>query len=366
MPAPRIHARARGVRDNGNKLQGILARMNGLTSTTDDEKNPRGEKDRAKKAAASGAGDYRREALDRLLSSEHFRASERNKRFLKFVVEETVAGRAARIKAFTVAVDVFGRDANFDASVDPIVRIAAGHLRRAIDEYYTTHGRDDPVRISLPLGTYVPTFTIREGLPQRALKRLQMLVADRRRRLQSGAVGAAMALSAAVAAAAYLSLAPAPESRRPIVVVDHARVPETDTGTTRLADLFTHSLWIALGRQDAVRMVGVRPEEDFAAVLAQARARFDAGAPVLQLLTTVTADARELRVYWHVLDGRTNETYLSASTAVELSAERVVPVAVAREVAASLARFEETRRGAPEEAGGGLLDTPPWHWIGRE
>ncbi|MFC6489521.1 hypothetical protein ACFP9U_16305, partial [Nitratireductor sp. GCM10026969] len=200
--------------------------MNGLTSTTDDDKNPQRENNRSGKAKAlsSGAGDYRLEALGKLLASEHFRASERNKRFLKFVVEETVAGRAARIKAFTVAVDVFGRDSNFDASVDPIVRIAAGHLRRALDEYYATHGRDDPVRIALPLGTYVPTFTIRESLPRRAVRRLQLLAADRRRRLQSGAVGAVMALSAAAAALVYVSLPPqASAPQKPVVVVDHAR-----------------------------------------------------------------------------------------------------------------------------------------------
>ncbi|MDZ5700085.1 hypothetical protein [Chelativorans sp. M5D2P16] len=319
--------------------------MNGLTSTTDDDKNPQRENNHSGKAKApsSGTGDYRLEALGKLLASEHFRASERNKRFLKFVVEETVAGRAARIKAFTVAVDVFGRDSNFDASVDPIVRIAAGHLRRALDEYYATHGRDDPVRIALPLGTYVPTFTIRESLPRRAVRRLQLLAADRRRRLQSGAVGAVMALSAAAAALVYVSLPPqASAPQKPVVVVDHARAQGTDAGTGGLADLFTQSLWIALSRQEAVRMVGVRPEEEFGTVLAHARARFGVNAPVLQLLTTVAADESELRVYWHVLDGRSNETYLSASAAMELAPgqRQAVHAEVARQVAASLARLE--------------------------
>jgi hypothetical protein len=53
-------------------------------------------------------------ALDELLNDPGFKTSARNKRFLRFVVEETLAGRASRIKSYTIAVDVFGRSAEFD------------------------------------------------------------------------------------------------------------------------------------------------------------------------------------------------------------------------------------------------------------
>src|SRR5690349_3008027 len=66
-----------------------------------------------------------REALGRILASANFLASERNKRFLSFVVEETLSGRSDRIKAYTIAVDVFNRDESFDAVADPLIRIEA-------------------------------------------------------------------------------------------------------------------------------------------------------------------------------------------------------------------------------------------------
>jgi hypothetical protein len=60
--------------------------------------------------------------------------------FLRFVVEETLAGNARQLKGFTIAREVFGRDEDFDAALDPVVRIQAGWLRRAIERYYLVVG----------------------------------------------------------------------------------------------------------------------------------------------------------------------------------------------------------------------------------
>ena len=103
-----------------------------------------------------------REALGRILAGPGFDASARNRRFLEYVVEETLAGRAERLKGVTIAIDVFGRDATIDPQHDPVVRIEAAKLRRSLERYYLTAGRDDPVRIDIPKGTYVPTFERRE------------------------------------------------------------------------------------------------------------------------------------------------------------------------------------------------------------
>jgi adenylate cyclase len=74
-------------------------------------------------------------------------------------VEETLAGRADRLKGYTVATAVFERDESFDAQADPVVRIEAGRLRRALERYYLVAGQADPLRIEVPKGGYVPTFT---------------------------------------------------------------------------------------------------------------------------------------------------------------------------------------------------------------
>ncbi|MGD8727681.1 MAG: hypothetical protein PVH40_08550, partial [Gemmatimonadales bacterium] len=97
--------------------------------------------------------------LERILGHRDFEATERMRDFLRYVVEEKLAGRAHRLKGYTIAVEVFGRGKNFDANLDPIVRIQAGRLRRSLERYYLVAGGSDPIRIDIPKGGYVPTFT---------------------------------------------------------------------------------------------------------------------------------------------------------------------------------------------------------------
>jgi len=99
--------------------------------------------------------------LDRILSSPDFVLPDRGRRFLEFVVTETLEGHAAYLKAFTIATCVFGRDQSFDALNDPCVRIAAQQLRRALERYYLKGGSTDDVLITIPTGGYVPMFAKR-------------------------------------------------------------------------------------------------------------------------------------------------------------------------------------------------------------
>jgi adenylate cyclase len=99
-----------------------------------------------------------REQLDRILGHAEFHATGKMRDFLRYVVEETLAGRSEHIKGFSIAIEVFGRDSDFDAAHDPVVRIQAGRLRRAIERYYLVGGRQDPIRIDIPKGSYVPVF----------------------------------------------------------------------------------------------------------------------------------------------------------------------------------------------------------------
>ena len=99
-----------------------------------------------------------RDQLERILQSAEFRASDKQRKFLSFVVDETLEGRASQLKGYTVAVAVYGRSESFDPQVDPIVRVEAGRLRRALAHYYLTGGKNDPVRIEIPKGSYITTF----------------------------------------------------------------------------------------------------------------------------------------------------------------------------------------------------------------
>ena len=93
-----------------------------------------------------------------ILESRDFQASSKLSEFLRFIVIETLNGNADQIKGYTIATKVLGRGDDFDQSKDPIVRILAGRLRRAIEYYYHTDGKDDPIHINIPLGSYVPEF----------------------------------------------------------------------------------------------------------------------------------------------------------------------------------------------------------------
>jgi len=107
-----------------------------------------------------------RAAVERIVASADFAVPERARRFLAYIVEETLAGRGDRIKAYTIAIEIFGRSPSFDAQSDPVVRIEAGRVRRALERYYLTAGADDPVVITIPKGGYVPSFTWRSACPR--------------------------------------------------------------------------------------------------------------------------------------------------------------------------------------------------------
>ncbi|MDM9625601.1 hypothetical protein QTL95_06830 [Rhizobium sp. S152] len=102
--------------------------------------------------------DTVREQLDRILRSGEFHAPDRGRQFLRYVVEEALQGRADALNAHAIARAVFARGAAFDAQSDPVVRIEAGRIRRALERYYLVCGGNDPVIITIPKGHYAPSF----------------------------------------------------------------------------------------------------------------------------------------------------------------------------------------------------------------
>lgn len=97
-------------------------------------------------------------ALQRVASHALMRKSPKLKAFLSFVVTETLAGRGDRLKAYSIAVAALGKSAAFDPVTDPIVRVEASRLRRFLKIYYSADGKSDPIRITMPTGSYQPIF----------------------------------------------------------------------------------------------------------------------------------------------------------------------------------------------------------------
>lgn len=104
-------------------------------------------------------------ALARVLDSPQFARATRSRGFLAFIVTETLAGRGERLSERTVARGALGRGSDFDGRADASVRVQANRVRKALDEYYAVLGEDDPVRVTLPRGTYIPVFERHETRP---------------------------------------------------------------------------------------------------------------------------------------------------------------------------------------------------------
>ena len=96
--------------------------------------------------------------LERLLANTHFSHSRRFPAFLRYIVRATLSGQADMLKERTIGVEIFGKKADYDTALDPIVRVTAGEVRKRIAQYYQEPGHDREIRLSLPPGSYVPQF----------------------------------------------------------------------------------------------------------------------------------------------------------------------------------------------------------------
>lgn len=153
-----------------------------------------------------------RASLERMLGSAVFSGALRSSRFLRYIVEESLAGRSEGIKESVIALEVFQRGAGFDPRTDSTVRVEARNLRGRLNEYYMTVGSEEAVVIELPKGGYVPVFR-----SVRSTRRMR----PPRARLWWGMAAAAVALLLAGGAASVAL-------RRPLGAPSIAVLPFSD------------------------------------------------------------------------------------------------------------------------------------------
>ncbi|HVY74509.1 MAG TPA: hypothetical protein VG890_06750 [Puia sp.] len=114
--------------------------------------------------------DAIRRQLNKIVTDPIFDSSDILKRFLLFIVGETLEENTNKLKEYTIAIKVLNKPLDFKPQDSGIVRIHAGRLRRALNFYYGQKGLLDPIRISIPKGSYVPTFDNNEDdAPSRML-----------------------------------------------------------------------------------------------------------------------------------------------------------------------------------------------------
>jgi Tol biopolymer transport system component len=107
--------------------------------------------------------------LERILADPLFRGSNQISAFLRFIVDQATTGNSEQLKEYVIGVEVLKRAADYDPRKDPTVRILAGRLRSRLAEYYQKSGQSDEITITVPRGSYVPSFEWRSnqsGSPQ--------------------------------------------------------------------------------------------------------------------------------------------------------------------------------------------------------
>ena len=151
--------------------------------------------------------EEKRAALDEALQSSVFRRADQLRKFLTFICEMEIAGRAEELCEYLIGVEALGRPLNYSPSEDAAVRRRAADLRDKLQEIYTGELAGSRVRIDLPKGTYVPRFLVGEPSLVQVSQTLHAIpLEDRRRKPSYFALAVSFALGALVVAVPLLGI----------------------------------------------------------------------------------------------------------------------------------------------------------------
>jgi hypothetical protein len=106
-----------------------------------------------------------RRALDRILNSKHFSQAPKKRRFVQLICDYHLAGRAKEINEHLIGLEVYERNDRYSPAEDPVVRVAAHDVRKRLEQYYLHEGRNDDVRLEIPVGCYEPVFKLASDVP---------------------------------------------------------------------------------------------------------------------------------------------------------------------------------------------------------
>lgn len=320
-------------------------------------------------AQSPPAAEDVRAQLDILLASPDLDAPARARRFLRYVVEETLAGRAERIKAYAIGTEVFERSADFDAQSDPVVRIEAGRLRRALERYYLSDGLSDAVVITIPKGAYVPHFAWRmpqaaEPYPSPAAAPTEPPPGSPRRRWTSWLVAASVVIGLLAGLVLWgpwrgggsrvpQASAHGPHGGPTLVVMPFAALGEPSTART-YADGLTEEVLSQFARFKEITVLGRETSRSIPPGADTARIRRDLGVRYV-LEGSVRTAAHRLRITGRLLDAETGAVLWSQTYDEDMQVRDLFTIQddVARKVTTAVAqpygiiqRADQTRTGA--------------------
>lgn len=186
--------------------------------------------------------------LAKVLGAEMFKSSPTSSRLLEYLVGEYLEGRSDRLKGYSIGVDVFDRNQDFDAGADSIVRVQMGRLRRLLADYYASdEGKADQLRFEFPKGSYVPVIAgplvAPSGIRSRRVPSLLLLL---------------LALGLAVLGGFWLFQRPAsqPERTEPRLFVAQFNAIEGSNDTRLIAQGLQHDLIALLSQYPNLEILG--------------------------------------------------------------------------------------------------------------
>ncbi|HYN05962.1 MAG TPA: hypothetical protein VES67_01105 [Vicinamibacterales bacterium] len=251
--------------------------------------------------------------LARMLAGEGFANAERLSRFLRYVVERSIAGEAGQLKEYVIGREVFDRNEDYDPRLDSIVRVEAGRLRSKVDEFYNGPGRGDDVIIQLRRGSYAPVFELREtasivGQPAADQTNEPQLNAGRWR-LGLG-VAAAMLVVAAVVVwrTGIWATAERPTPTQTIAVLPFASY-STDPADQLLAAQVTDGVTGELARLGTIGVVSHTSAVQYAGARRPLREIAQALGANLILEGNVSNASRSVRVQVRLVDGTSDRKF---------------------------------------------------------
>jgi hypothetical protein len=101
--------------------------------------------------------------IEAILDSGVFARSSRQGKLLEYLFQKMLSGEAADLKEYRIAVEVLDKPEEFDPHTDATVRVEAHRLRKKLEKFYETSGRDHAIHVTLPAGHYSLSFQRNEG-----------------------------------------------------------------------------------------------------------------------------------------------------------------------------------------------------------
>jgi hypothetical protein len=99
--------------------------------------------------------------LKEVIEGAAFKTSQRSGQFLKYIVDQAIAGHFESLKERVIGIELFGRSPTYDTGEDAIVRVTASDVRKRLLQHYGKDGANSEFRIGLPLGAYIPEIARR-------------------------------------------------------------------------------------------------------------------------------------------------------------------------------------------------------------